>query len=230
MQRKVLVLTLMLAILITASVVILLVDFGIKERKSSKEQVAAPQEGANVPPPLPKVDGIIERAEYDHHYRSPEISMDLYWTIAEEEGSIYFGLSSPSSGWVAISIAPTGPRMKGGDVLIGYVKEGEIQVRDDYADVVSHTSDLELDGTYDILESAGSSGPEGTTIEFKRLLITEDRAYDKEIRPGIIRVQLAYSECANFDCFHDENWTIIDVDFYSGEVRQVASPQNESGR
>jgi len=225
MQRKVWAWTLMLAVLVTAGAMIFITDFGLKQRKSSEARIATQQESATPSSPkLPRVDGVISPAEYAHHYRDPKISLDLYWTIDEGEGVIYLGLKSPLSGWVAISIAPTGPRMKGGDVLIGYVKEGRVYTRDDYADVVSHMSDRDLGGTDDILEKAGSLGPQGTTIELKRFLATQDRAYDKEIRPGMTRVQLAYSECANFDCFHDENWSIIDVDFFTGEVRRVSSP------
>jgi len=213
-------LALVLTILLLASAVILMVSFQLKE-SGSNPTAEAPQ-GEVPSKSLPQVDGRIGEGEYAYHYRDPKIAMDLYWTIDERKGLIYLGLRGPAPGWVAISLSPTGLRMKGGDILIGYVKEGQVYLRDDYADqLTSHASDEELGGTDDILEGAGSSGPEGTTIELVRRLITPD-AYDKPIEAGMMRIQLAYSEFANFIGFHDENWSRIEVDFYKGRVEPLS--------
>jgi len=113
---------------------------------------------------------------------------------------IYLGLKSPAPGWVAISFAPTGPRMKGGDILIGYVDEGgAVRVRDDYAhEVVSHAADAELgEGADDIRAAA--------------------------VQPGLMRVQLAYSEVADFESYHTAR-AQLEVDFFTGEVKPVPLP------
>jgi hypothetical protein len=224
MRRNTSALSLVLTILVLASAVILMVNFQLRERssrpmgegKTSPGEVAAPFQA------IPQVDGRISEGEYVYRYRDPKIAMELYWTIDEREGLIYLGLRGPTPGWVAISLAPTGLRMKGGDILIGYVKDGQVHLRDDYADqLTSHASDEELGGTNDILEGAGSSGPQGTTIELVRHLATND-AYDKPIEAGMMRIQLAYSEFTNFIGFHDENWSRIEVDFHTGRIEPLS--------
>jgi hypothetical protein len=203
-------------------------------------QVEAPTAPANTtpqmqesPPPTPstppvrspRVDGRLRQGEYQYAYHDAEIDLWLYWTIEIEDGDegagmIYIGLKSPMKGWVAIAFAPTGPRMKGGDVLIGYVKDGETFVRDDYADeVVSHSADVELspeEGQDNILARAGSSGPDGTVLELSRPLVTSD-PYDKPITRGPMTVQLAYSEVPDFASYHIAR-TTIEIDFFTGEV------------
>lgn len=251
MRRRTTALTLMLTVILIAGGVLLFVDFRLKERRLedrlSSSTAALPQDDGrsptssnpDTPPPTvnaspssspsqrqkpPQVDGRIDPNEYAHVYYDAEIDLWLYWTIDEEAGVIYLGLKSPASGWVAIAFAPTGPRMKGGDILIGYVDEnGEVFARDDYAhEVVSHTADTELgEGTDDILTKAGSRTPEGGTIlEFVRPLTASD-PYDKPIVPGRMRVQLAYSEVADFESYHTAR-ALLEIDFFTGEV--AASP------
>ena len=206
MKQKALALTLMLAILVLASTVILIVDFQLKlkGRESNSTLASSPRSevstSSSTSSAFPQVDGLIGRGEYAYLYRDPQNGMILYWRIDEGKGLIYFGLTSPLQGRVDISLEPTGPRMKGGDMLIAYVKEGQIYARDDYADqLTSHTPDPDLGGTDDILEKAGTSGPQGTTIELVRQLVTSD-GFDKPIRPDTMpmRIQLATAEFANF--------------------------------
>lgn len=240
----------MLTIILVAGGVLLFVDFRLKERRL---EATSPSPSASSPSPSgddnrsatnpdaspnanpapstpperqepPQVDGRIDLNEYAHVYHDAEIDLWLYWTIDEEAGVIYLGLKSPASGWVAIAFAPTGPRMKGGDILIGYVDEdGKVFARDDYAhEVVSHTADTELgEGTDNILAKAGSHTPAGGTIlELVRPLTASD-PYDKAIVPGRMRVQLAYSEVADFEGYHTAR-ALLEIDFFTGEV--VASP------
>lgn len=240
MRERTVALVLILAVSALAAVVLLSVDFRLKQRHQAPASPQPPS--AEAPPPSeppgegeppseplgarPTLDGRIESGEYRYSYFDAQIHASLYWTIDEEAGVIYLGLVSPTSGWVALSLAPTGPRMKGGDILIGYVKDGRVFVRDDYAhEVVSHTADTELspEGTDNILESAGSSGPSGTVIEVVRPLTASD-AYDKPISNDLIRVQLAYSEVADFDSYHVAR-TAVEINFYTGEVVPAPPPE-----
>ncbi len=249
MRERIVALVLILAVSALAAVVLLTVNFRIKQRYSEPTlagpnpsspsasapgapRTSGPEEPGDpgpgppapaatpgAPVPRPVVDGRIAEGEYRFSYFDAGIHASLYWTIDEEAGVIYLGLVSPASGWVALSLAPTGPRMKGGDILIGYVKDGEVFVRDDYAhEVVSHTADVELspEGEDNVLERAGSSGPAGTVIEVVRPLAASD-AYDKPITDDLIRAQLAYSEVADFSSYHVAR-TAIEINFYTGEV------------
>lgn len=232
MRERIVALGLILTVSAIAAVVLLTVDFQLKQKRfvtanppASSPPPQAPAERGEGEGELPEVpqrpilDGRISNGEYQYSYFDTQIHASLYWTIDEEAGVIYLGLVSPAPGWVALSLAPTGPRMKGGDILIGYVKDGQVFVRDDYAhEVVSHTADTELspEGSDNILEKAGSSGPSGTVIEVVRPLEASD-AYDKPISQDRMRAQLAYSEVADFSSYHVAR-TAIEINFYTGEV------------
>lgn len=251
MRERSLSLALVLAVGALAAVVLLAVNFRLKQRHLEAGASGVPSPAASAPGPAapgpratpgpgsgpqaawspesapsarPTVDGRITEGEYRFRYFDPEIHASLYWTIDTEAVVIYLGLVSPARGWVAISFAPTGPRMRGGDILIGYVKDGQVFVRDDYAhEVVSHSADVELTpkGEDNILASAGSSGPVGTVLEIVRPLQASD-AYDKPIAEGPMRVQLAYSEVADFSSYHLAR-TTLQINFYTGEVSRAPS-------
>ncbi|GEM_PF-1780927 len=233
MRERRVALGLVLTVSVLAAVVLLTVAFRIKQQRWEGAQGVAgppPPAAAEAHPAgesggeparegLPRLDGQISKGEYRYRYFDERIHASLYWTIDEEAGVIYLGLVSPASGWVALSLAPTGPRMKGGDILIGYVKDGQVFARDDYAhEVVSHTADGELspEAGDDILGKAGSSGPAGTVLELMRPLVASD-AYDKPILKDRMRAQIAYSEVADFESYHVAR-TSIEINFYTGEV------------
>lgn len=220
MRPKALALSLVLIILIAASTAILLVDFQLKEGKSSASPTAS-----LAAPTFPQVDGQISRGEYDHLYRDLS-GLILYWKIDQDKKLIYLGLKSPVQGRVALSLEPTGPGMRGGDILVGFVKDGQVEAQDGYADkATGYTPDSELaGGKDDILSKAGSSSrSEGTTIELVRALDTGD-SFDKPIRPDKMRVQLSYSEIANFIGLYGDRWVTISVDFYTGIVEPASPP------
>lgn len=229
MRQKVIAFTLMMAILAIASTAILLVDFQLKlkGREATPSVVSSPNESATSAssPTFPQVDGVISRGEYAYLHTA-ENGMTLYWRIEENRGWIYFGLSCSLPGRVEISLEPTGPRMKGGDILVAYVKDGQVYAEDAYADqLTSQRPDLDQGGTNDILAKAGSTGPQGTTVELVRQLVTSD-GFDKPIRPGTMpmRVQLACAELMNFIGLYADNWTTIEIDFYTGEAKSVPPP------
>ena len=208
----------MLAILVIASTAILLVDFQLKLKgREENADLISSSPGSATTSPLPRIDGTISRSEYEHLYRDPDSSVELFWRIDESRGWIYFGLRCPLQGRVAISLEPTGPRMKGGDILVAYVKEDQINAQDAYADqLTNQTPDLDLGGTDDILEKAGSLGPQGTTVELVRPLATSD-GFDKPITQDKMRIQLACSELANFIGLYADSWSTIEINFYTGE-------------
>lgn len=154
--------------------------------------------------PHVKIDGVIEPNEYQFHYLAEKdaFKMDLHWTIDEE--FLYVGLVAPASGWVGFGLMPLDPEkvtMKGADIVIGYVKDGELFIRDDYADSESsHKADTDLGGTDDILEKAGKESGGQTIIEFKRKLYTKD-AFDVPV-PVRVEVFLAYSDADDLTTQH----------------------------
>ncbi len=212
---------LVLIVLLAASTVILLVDFRLKENRTASSRAAS----VSTPSPLfPQVDGQISRGEYDYLYRDPN-GLTLYWKIDQTQKLIYLGLRSPVAGRVSISLEPTGPGMKGGDLLIGFVKDGQVEALDGYADkATGYTPDIELaGGRNDILAKAGSSRPEGTILELVRKLDTGD-PFDKPIVSGKMRVQLGFSEITNFVGLYGDKWITLEVEFFTGLAQPTSLP------
>ncbi len=172
------------------------------------------------PSPLPTIDGQITEGEYINHYIAEASGMQLHWTI--EADFIYFGLSAPTQGWLAIGWDPTGAIMEGEDLLIGYIRDKELFLQDYYANSsVNHANDVSLGGRDDVLEASGSEAagpPLQTTIEFRRKLETGD-PFDRPITPGPHVVQLAYAPNDDFITYHGEKRTVVSIDFFAGSTQ-----------
>lgn len=181
-------------------------------------------------PDRPTINGTIEDCEYQHHYHDADINVDLYWTITDED--IFIGLRAPASGWVAFGLRPPvaeveePPLMQGIDITIGYVKDGQTFIRDDFADQpTGHTADTDLtkqkeDGTEvqgenNIEKYAGSEGDGTTVLEFQRPLRTDD-PFDADF-PILGEVYLAYSDLDDFVSPHGSmNRTEVLLNFVTG--------------
>jgi len=105
----------------------------------------------------------------------------MEWSIDGE--TLTVTATAPTTGWVAVGFDPSAA-MKDANIIIAWVQEGELHVRDDYGSGhISHSPDEELGGTSDV---AGISGTEenGTTrIVFTIPLDSRDR-YDAPLLRG----------------------------------------------
>jgi len=126
----------------------------------------------------------------------------LQWNTDASE--IEVTVSAPTTGWIALGIEPLAV-MKDADIIIGYVSDGEVFLRDDWGDgYTSHKSDEELGGTDDITLVSGSEEDGITEISFTRLLAADD-VYDRELETGITyNILLAYGrdDADNFQGHH----------------------------
>ncbi len=172
--------------------------------------------------PTVSVDGVIGPEEYQFHYTDPDIRMEVYWTITDQE--IYIGLEAPARGWLGFGLysgVPKAEGMKGADIYIAYVSAGEAFGGDHFADrPYGHRPDTALGGTSDIAELAGSEDADSTTIEFKRALNTLDK-FDADV-PVRGLVYLAYAEADDFTTFHKARAKAI-FNFATGRVVQVTA-------
>ncbi len=161
-----------------------------------------------------QMDGQIVPSEYAHATYDDGTDMALYWTVVEDK--LYLAISSPAAGWLAVGLDPDGPLMRNGDILMGYVLDGETILEDHFADTpTGHKTDHELGGSDSVLAYAGSEADGGTVIELERLLDTGDE-FDKPIVAGEMFVQLAYGEADDWTSYHGDRNTIV-VDFFGSE-------------
>lgn len=133
-------------------------------------------------------DGLISAGEY----AGSEIhgNYEVYW---KGDGQyVYVGMRARTGGFVAVGFQP-GNRMKGADIVLGFVESGQVSVFDMYStgDFGPHPSDTDLGGTYDVAESGGREEGGSTTIEFKRALVTGDDR-DNPLSPGSNRIIWSY--------------------------------------
>ncbi|UCG54548.1 MAG: hypothetical protein JSV32_08240, partial [Dehalococcoidia bacterium] len=154
----------------------------------------APAPAPTPTPTMPKpeevwlADGVIKVREYTANMQYGEYQI-FWWS---DEQYIYIGIRAETNGFVAVGIQP-GSRMKNADMVLGFVKNGETTVYDMFSmgDFGPHQPDVELGGTNDILEFAGSEQDGSTTIEFKRSLNTGDD-YDKPLSKGTNKIIWSY--------------------------------------
>ena len=166
------------------------------------EKGAPPSSAEGTAKALPRVDGVIEADEYEHHYRIDQVNMDLYWTVHGDR--IYFGLRSSAQGWLAVGFDPDGPAMQGADIVFGWVDGDTVVINDEYAPTLSsHVEDIELGGRDDLLQRAGSEDEEGTTIEWVRRLLTGDTK-DRSITAGKHLIMVAFSDSDDPSDYHGQ--------------------------
>jgi len=157
---------------------------------------------------VPIVDGIIHTGEYAHAMEAG--GFRVYWT--NDAIVLRMGLFSPGTGYVAIGLDPD-RRMQGANFIIGAVRNGQVEIRDDYGTgSLSHSSDIDNGGTDNILAAAGRELNGQTTIEFIIPLDSGDR-FDKPLEPGeVYRVLVAFHDTSDsFSSRHSQRG--------SGEVR-----------
>jgi hypothetical protein len=93
-------------------------------------------------------------------------------------------LRAQTTGWVAIGIEPE-DKMKGADILLCYVKDGQARVVDMYSTGTygPHPPDEQQGGVNDVTMVGGSLKDGVTVVELRRKLNTGD-SKDKQLRPG----------------------------------------------
>ncbi len=129
-----------------------------------------------------------QAAEYDHEVKDQNIS--FAWKV--EPDTLAVKLTAKTTGWVAVGFNPT-ESMKDANIIIGYVKKGEVKIDDDFGNSkTSHISDTKMGGTSDITVVGGSETDGVTTIEFTMPLDSGDKNDHKIDVNGDTKVLLAY--------------------------------------
>lgn len=181
-------------------------------------------------PKPPKIDGKIEKGEYQFCYEAKEgkFAMDFCWTIDEE--FIYGGMKAAAKGWLAVAFQPRDvkkEKMRGADQVMGFVKDGKLSIADMYAnELVMHEDDTKLEGkesklkgVNNIAEAAGTEDASGTTIEFKRKLYTADE-FDLPI-PVRAMIFLAYANADDFTTNHGPDGRLAkEINLITGKVEK----------
>lgn len=150
---------------------------------------------------------IIALAGWADNFKS--IEKDNVFIAWEIEGdTIHIKMTAYTEGWIAIGIGAE-MKMKGADIIIGYVKDGEVFIRDDYGNSpISHRADTSGGGEDNILSASGVESRGVTTIEFTIPLDSGDDR-DNRIIPGkTYRVIYACGRKDNFTSIHSKRGSL----------------------
>lgn len=117
----------------------------------------------------------------DTHSLNVEDKMEISWTMGEDTFEVE--VSAKTTGWISIGFDPS-YKMKGANIIIGYIKDGEIVMRDDYGTgPFQHASDESLGGTNDITDISGTEENGTTTLSFSIPNKSDDK-YDNPFVHG----------------------------------------------
>lgn len=155
-------------------------------------------DGSGQPAETWNADGVLGDDEYLGEMMFGDY--EVRWTSDEQK--VYFGIKAKTEGWVSIGLNPSS-RMKDADMIFGMVKEGQAIISDQFSTGTfgPHSPDIELGGSDDIIEFAGSEEGGLTTIEFSRALDTGD-GYDNTLSRGTSKIIWAYGSHDDFDKQH----------------------------
>ncbi len=126
----------------------------------------------------------------------------MEWII--EDNIITVTASAPTTGWIAVGFDPSAA-MKDANIIIGYVRDGELFISDDFGNGhISHAPDTELGGTSDVTGLTGTEQNGTTMISFSIPLDSEDQYDTTLIQGSTHKIIIAYgpAEADNFQGYH----------------------------
>lgn len=193
-------------------------DLKVVSQSEYEVWLAAPEENKPVPEQAALLTPEVMKLFEPGGMHVVKDRMKFSWRV--DGPLLHVRLKAPAFGWVAVGFNPE-LAMKGADFVIGYVKDGQVFVSDEFGtDEVEHKPDESLGGKREITNVFGSEANGYTEIGFSIPLDSGD-ATDRKINPGAeTTVLLAYNSTAdNFRSKHNYN-TTFKVNLATGKYRR----------
>jgi hypothetical protein len=151
-----------------------------------------------------------EAAEEPGFQAVSELGVTFQWKI--EDGMLEGILTGNTEGWIAVGFNPT-DMMEGANLVIGYVEDEEVYIRDDYGSwLTSHVSDESVGGSDDINIISGEEKNGTTSLRFSIPIDSGDE-YDGTLNlGGKNTILLSYGGNDSFTSMH-RGKTKLEVDF-----------------
>jgi len=115
-------------------------------------------------------------------------NVKLYWNVSTENKEINFTVEAKTTGWIGFGISSGQGKMKGADIVIGWVKDGKAYFKDRHADGYV-MPEVDSEQNYQLISLTEESGK--TTMKFSRKFDTCD-SEDNTIEAGTTKVIFAY--------------------------------------
>jgi hypothetical protein len=117
-------------------------------------------------------------------------SVTLKWKVDGNELDVI--VRAETTGWVSVGFDPTS-KMKDANIIIGYVKDGSVFLRDDFGVApVAHRADTSAGGKDDVSDKSGSEANGITELRFTIPLDSGDVRDRKLVEGRQYSVILAY--------------------------------------
>lgn len=117
----------------------------------------------------------------DGYSSASAAGVNVQWKV--DGNMISVQVSAATTGWIAVGFDPS-RQMADANIIIGYVADGEVFLRDDFGTGnMRHGADVDNGGTDNLSDVAGTEADGATTISFTIPLDSGD-ALDKPLVPG----------------------------------------------
>jgi hypothetical protein len=127
-----------------------------------------------------------------------------------EDDNLHVQLTTESTGWVAVGFEPS-RQMKDANIIIGYVADGEVVLRDDYGVAnTRHDAGTNIGGEDNLSDVEGSEVDGVTTIRFTIPLDSGDE-FDKVLSAGTTYKMIASrgpDGADNFWAYHGDRGSV----------------------
>ncbi len=154
-------------------------------------------------------------ADYQHSIDVDK--MKFSWSIDGDK--LAASVSGPTTSWVAVGFNPT-KAMKDANIIIGYVKKGEVTIKDEFGTSGSqHKSDKKIGGESNVTVVGGSEENGVTTIEFAIPLNSGDAKDNSIVPDGDTVLIFAYGEGRDSFRAKHQFRTTLTVNLSTGEVK-----------
>ncbi|RAP35209.1 hypothetical protein DID80_06650 [Candidatus Marinamargulisbacteria bacterium SCGC AAA071-K20] len=141
----------------------------------------------------------------DDGFKSVElINMTIEWRVTQDT-KLEVVATAPTSGWIGIGFSPTGARMSGANIIMGYIDDsGNLQIEDRYG---SSSTNHSKDSQDDLTNTSGSETSGSTTIKFTIPLNSGD-SNDRPLTEGAaFTIMAAYGDSGedNYTAQHNSS-------------------------
>jgi hypothetical protein len=155
-------------------------------------------------------------ADYAHTVEAKDIKFS--WTVVNGD-TLAAKISAETDGWVGVGFNPS-KKMKDANYVIGYVKDGEVKIVDEFGTTATgHKNDESLGGTTDVQDVSGTEEGGVTTIEFKMPIKSDDKNDGSLDINGDTVVLLAYGAGRDSLKSKHKYRTSMTINLSTGEVK-----------
>nr|WP_321468435.1 DOMON domain-containing protein [uncultured Desulfobulbus sp.] len=159
--------------------------------------------------------GSLSAGTYQHSLSIDKMSFD--WSVVGE--TLAIKIAAPTTGWVGIGFNPS-DMMKDANIIIGYVKDGKVEISDDYGfGVTAHAPDEQKGGASNVTVVGGSEEGTTTTLEFTIPLKSGDE-HDRVIDPKAeTKVMFAYGPDRDSMRMKHQYDKVVTINLTSGTMK-----------